>query len=124
MPVPEVPQITIFLDTSGTPRAEAPGTNGSRQKIDLPLDFASANPEIMAALLEQLDRARRAAADALRATQLQNIKYVDQKHPGLTAKVWHDGELKFRRAKGYNTAVEAKAKKTKEPQGRLIDITF
>jgi Skp family chaperone for outer membrane proteins len=56
-----VAQIILFLDSAGTIRAEMPGQNGNRQKVELNYDFATRNPEITALLRDELDRQTRLA---------------------------------------------------------------
>jgi hypothetical protein len=98
MSAPTIPQISIFLDSAGNFRAEAPGLNGARRKVDLPLDFASANPEITSELYAQRDQARERDAARLRQLQLENVKYVSENHHNLVQKIWHNGELVFSRS--------------------------
>jgi hypothetical protein len=116
------PQITILLDSTNRPHAEAPGKNGARRKVDLPLDFAQNNPEIMSELLSQADEARAKIALDLRTTQIANIKYVAKKHGDrLVHRIWHDGELKF----GHSLARKPEPipnSHTPKPRGRIIDI--
>jgi len=98
-------QLSIFLDTEGNPRAEAPGLNGSRVKIDLPMDFAQRNPEIMAALLEQLDVERARETARLQALRKSNIQYVDQRHRNLAPRIW--GKAEFELALTRKTSASA-----------------
>lgn len=52
-------QVIVFMDSAGIVRAEAPGFNGQRVKIDLDPDFLDRNPELRAELVAQQDRAKR-----------------------------------------------------------------
>ena len=88
-----VPQISIFLDANGALRAEAPGTNGSRRKIDLPLGFADQNPELVADLRDQEARlranARREAED--RKTRIAGrIAQTPNQGPKFANKIIND----------------------------------
>ena len=94
-----VPQITIFLDDSGQVRAESPGSNGQRLKVDLPLGFLKSNPEIASELYRQRDIERTRTSLALRKLQNQNIQTSASNHgPSFAKKIWHDAELVFSRA--------------------------
>lgn len=64
-------QAIIYLDSAGTIRAELPGLNGTRRKLDLPANFAARNPELLAALRETLSAriAQDAKIAALRAAE-------------------------------------------------------
>lgn len=92
-----IPQLTIFLTPEGTVRAEAPGA--PRRPIDLPLDFAQRNPELVAELTAQQAVARQRAAAALRHQQAINVQYVAERHgTDLARRIWRDGELAFSQA--------------------------
>lgn len=52
-------QVIVFMDSAGVVRAEAPGFNGQRVKIDLEPGFLDRNPELRAELVAQQDRAKR-----------------------------------------------------------------
>lgn len=55
-------QIIVFMDSVGQVRAEAPGWNGHRVKVNLEADFLDRNPELRAELIAQQDRAKRVAS--------------------------------------------------------------
>lgn len=94
--MPVNPQITIFLDLAGNLHCEAAGTNGARRKVDLPLDFAKNNPELMAELADQLSAIKNREVAALRDKQTRNISTSISRHgSGLVRQVWHDPELIF-----------------------------
>lgn len=128
MPVP-TPQITIFLDASGTVHAEAPGgSNGSRKKIDLPFDFAIQNPELMAELQLQDAENRRRERARLMELQGQNVQYVSNKFgPILARQVWHNGKLAFSaslKRKLAQTALDkTEAKSTKKSKQKTQNPT-
>lgn len=91
------PQICLFLSQADPSQvlAEAPGPSGVRAKLGS-WAFAALPPEWRAELQAQDTRRRDAEAQALRAKQIANMRYVDEKHPGILSRVWHSGELKFR----------------------------
>lgn len=130
MAVPKLPtpQLHIFLDDSGTIRAEAIGPNGTRRKIDLGLDFAKRAYEIAADLSQQADDNRAKRDAALRAQQNEQIAYVVQHHGlGLAKRVWNDPNLIFnqslRRAlSDTNLGSGARKSKPKEPEGKVINL--
>lgn len=68
-------QATIHLDTDGNVHCEMPGRNGMRQKIYLPPDFASRNPELMSVLLgEKLYQDEQAAKERVIAAQVAEAR--------------------------------------------------
>lgn len=92
-------QIVIFLDSVGNFHAEMPGRNGARRKIDLPLDFAQRNPELVAELVAEHEVERQRKLADLRAMQNENIQYIADNHGvGMARKVYHNGQLVFSRA--------------------------
>jgi hypothetical protein len=80
------PQITLFLDASGTVHAEAPGLNGTRRKVDFyEIDLPH---ELYADLLDQRDKEReRALAEKERiereriATHRKIVRWATDKNP-------------------------------------------
>ena len=90
-------QITLAWDGT-TLRAEMPGTNGSRRKVetatfdDLPLWLKTE-------LITEIERQRDRAAVELRQRQNENISYVVDRHGKAVAKkLWSNGELAFNRS--------------------------
>lgn len=90
-------QITLAWDGT-TLRAEMPGTNGSRRKVetatfdDLPLWLKTE-------LITEIERQRDRAAADLRQRQNENISYVVDRHGKQVAKkLWSNGELAFNRS--------------------------
>lgn len=102
------PQVTVFLDTSGRLHIEAPGKNGARQKIDIPLGFETANPELMFELQSQADEIQRKAAEDLKTLQRANFVYVYETHGlSLARKVIGNPEATFNNAWRRKLAREA-----------------
>lgn len=91
-------QLTIFLDDAGTIHAEAPGTNGSRKKIDLYGSGDDWKSIILAELHLQLTELRAKARADLQTQQLENIKYVVENHNEKLAKRVWPSELVFNRS--------------------------
>lgn len=92
-----IPQLTIFLTPEGQVRAEVPGA--PRRPLQLPLDFAQRNPELMAELLAQRETQRLRDRARLREAQGQNVQYVAEKHGvAMARRIWRDGELAFSQA--------------------------
>ena len=113
MPVSD-PQIILRLDIqSGLVYAEAPGTNGARQKLG-PFSIVDFPGEITNNLLDQRDASRAREADRLRQTQLENIRNTVHAHGlPLAKKVWHNGELAFSRAIKRSLAADNSSPKPK-----------
>jgi len=91
-------QLTIFLDTSGNLHAEAPGSNGSRKKIDLFGNEEDWKAIILAELQSQHAELRAKQRAELQTKQLENIKYVVERHNERLAKRVWPSELVFNRS--------------------------
>lgn len=110
MSIPAIPQVTIYLDLSGKLRAEAPGSNGTRRKIDLPIDFSTTDSVVALEsrikplvyyVIEELQSQANAIKAQRRADTLtlqrNNIDYVSTNHCNLAEKIW-DSHLIFKRS--------------------------
>lgn len=94
-----IAQISIYLSPTGELRAEAPGRNGSRQRIDLPFDFAQRNPELITELQLQRDEERARAQAKLREVQGRNFQYVAERHSiDFASQVWNGSANAFAQA--------------------------
>lgn len=98
-------QVVIKMDAAGNFVAETSGPNGLRVKVELPLDFKSKNPELVAALLTRQDQLRAEHDRKLRETQNHNIDYVLTSSAGnlnarleLAKTCWPTSEKVFNRS--------------------------
>lgn len=90
-------QLTLAWD-GATLRVEAPGRNGSRQKVE-GISFSDLPQDLRNHLTSEIEAQRDQSRKATQQTQNQNIRYVSQSHGrGVAASVWHDGELAFNRS--------------------------
>jgi hypothetical protein len=122
-------QIMIFLDIAGNLHAEGPGKNGGRDKIDLPVDFLTRNPEIAFELQSQRERERLAkplpsASELFR--QKEEQKALENRRIAQEAqrrfKDWYDGLTETQREE-YDAKVEkAKARQKEEDDSRARSV--
>lgn len=69
-------QLVLYMDFTGALRAEAPGPNGARRKIDLAPNFAKKNPDLITLLREDLEQ-QRAQADHIARLAAQQPASLD-----------------------------------------------
>jgi|SRR5215469_1959742 len=122
-----IPQLILFLDTSGIPHAEFPGRNGARpEKLDLGPDWPMRNPELMQALQnraveQRLEAEKIARFNAINeaAREAESKKYETPTNAEIAAKRMADWQAKFEAAdpatqfKMAITASEARDKQAK-----------
>lgn len=127
MPIPLIGQITISYDGT-TIRAEAPGRNGTRQKIDGIL-FSDLPLELRENLIAQIESARDRNRADLMKTQNNNIQSVAEKHSiGFARKIWGNDwilsrTMKSRVAKaGQYDPISGRIIKTEKREIEILDI--
>lgn len=100
-PVPVIPTISgqIIVCWDGVSlRCEAPGRNGSRQKIEIP--FSALPFEFRENLISQIEVARDRAKARLMKMQRNNVQYVAESQPqgiAFAKKIWGTDHLTSKR---------------------------
>lgn len=82
------PQISLFMLPDGTIAAEAPGRNGTREKLGQ-FDLHSLPPEIVACFIDQRDRA---SAEVERQKQIAK-REAKLRRERIFATTWHTHDL-------------------------------
>lgn len=127
MPLPVLAQITISFD-GATLRAEAPGRNGSRQKIE-GIYFESLPFEIRENLIAQIESIKDRNKAELIKTQNRNIQKTAENHNiSFARKIWGDDwifskTIRARVAKaGQYDPVSGKIKTSDKIEKEILEI--
>lgn len=127
MPSPVLGQITISFDGT-TLRAEAPGRNGSRQKIT-DISFSDLPFSLRENLISQIEAIKDRNKAELIKTQNKNIQSVAENHNiGFARKIWGDDwifskTMRARVAKaGQYDPISGKIKTTGKSEKEILEL--